>query len=1133
MKNSDFAHLHVHSEFSQLDGLSNVDQYAERAKGMGFKYLACTDHGNIDALIKFQKACEKNEINPVLGCELYVAEDPEKSIQEKSKLRGHMQVHVKSQKGFKNLCTMLSYANQEGFYYKPLVSYDMILKNCSGLIFSTACLISFARVLPNGKKFFSDLYDSVGKRNLYCEIMPHKIKPQQPWNRKVIRMAKRFGLKTYASNDCHYVKRTDATAQEVLLAIQRKAKWADSDRFKFTLKTFHMKSANEMKRGLLEFNQYKKEYLLNTLEVAEKCCKYRIPKLDIDLPPVPGIPKDEKRFFKKLCYKGFEKIFNKSIKSDKVYFHRFKEEFELITKKKFERYFLMVWELINWCNENKILVGPGRGSVGGSLIAYLIGITKVDPILHDLIFSRFIKEDRIDYPDIDVDFEYSKRHLVRQHLETLYGEDKIAGVSSFNRMKAKAVLKDVGRVFGVPWQETDVFTKLVEDNDEHTGIQDAIAIYKECREYAERYPRVIKLAKKLEGTVRGYSQHAAALVLSNDPISTSGRCNLILNKDQETVVNWEKEDTEYVGLMKLDALALKLLSVLSETMRLVKQNQNKNISLEKININDKEVLKEISNGNTVGVFQLGTWAMTNLIKEMGTEEFKHISDAVALVRPGPANSGMTEDYIKRKHGEKWEKMHPIYEKITKDTYGLLVYQEQVMQVISEIAGLPYTTADKIRKIIGKKRDVKEFNQYRKTFINGCKKTGYMSVLEAKRFWKGLEKWASYGFNKAHSVEYALLGIWCSWLKKYFPTEFICGSLTHTAKDKKAELVEEAYRLGLALVLPKVGISHSTDWTVNGQNLYVPFKEVKGIGEKKAIKAANAKLTNKNIKRFYKKNTEKEVEKFTGAFGELLTKIGAYDSQLQSSNLSDDVKELFKFRITANPRIEYKNLYNLFGNNLRLNYLDPVLSGDERILKKFSKKIKFIKKTKHEFKHKKLKHCEKCELINECRSPVYPSWGMFNIVIVGEAPGSDEDKERIGFIGRSGEKIWSFLKKKGFQRSFFHVTNVAKCYPNKSRKPNSKQIKTCGKYLDLELRKIKPRIILAFGNTSLEFFTGQKSGILSMSGKVQWNENYNAWIVWCLHPAATMHNHDNKIYYEEGMNRFCKILRALGFDKKSK
>jgi len=1124
----DYVHLHVHSEYSALDGMGTVDQYAARAAEIGQRAIALTDHGCMDGLIKFQKACQKHEVKPILGCELYVVPNL-----DRNKLRGHACVWIKNETGFRNLCKILTFANTEGFYYKPRVTFEILLKYCEGLCISTACLISFANVFKEGKKLFRDLYDSIGN-DLYVEVMPHDIKKQFSWNKEAIKLARKYGIKVLATNDCHYVRRWHHKAQEVLLAIQRKAKMDDPNRFRFSIKGLYLKKAKEMELTFKNNkHKFRREYLRNTLEVAEKCSGFTIAKQDIALPRVPNVPINPSKaraFLWDLCNKGYvEKCGHaKNIKRDKLYYNRLKEEYDLIIEKKFERYFLMVWETVNWCKENNILVGPGRGSVGGSIMAYLLGITSVNSIEHDLIFSRFINKDRIDYPDIDIDFEHTKRHLVRQHLETVYGHEKVAAVSSFNRMKAKAVLKDVGRAFGVHWSETEAFTKLVEDNDDHTGIHDAIEAYSECAEYAAKYPKVITYAKQLEGQVRGYGQHAAALVISREPIGTSGRCNL---RTQEglSIVNWEKEDTEYVGLMKLDALGLKLLSILSETKKLIRRNYSREINLEKIDLNDKKVFKEISDGKTTGVFQLGTYAMTSLIMEMGVESFNHISDAVALVRPGPANSGMTAEYIRRKHGAKWEPMHKEYEKITKDTYGLLVYQEQVMQVISKMAGLPYSTADKVRKIIGKKRSVKEFGKYKDMFVRGCRKTGYFNKSEALKFWSGLEKWALYGFNKSHSVEYAILAYWCSWLKLYYPTEFVCASLTFGAEGKKKEIIEEAYKLGLRIMLPKVGKSQAINWEANQDCLYIPFIEVKGIGEKKAIQAASG-IGDKpqgNIKKFFGKKKKNQVVKIGGKFGGLLDKIGAYDPH--NPEITRSIKDLFKFRIVTNPKVEYKKLYRLFENNLRLDKLDPALNGDSKVLRQLVNRKK-LWRSRSFSSHRKFGLCEKCDLRNECKAPVPPSPGKYPVAIIGEAPGKDEDEQREGFVGRSGNMIWKTLR--SYKRELFHVSNIVKCFPSDSRKPSPEQIKTCSQlWLVNELKEVKPIVILSFGNTGLQFFRNQKSGITNISGKVIWNEYFGAWVVYCLHPAATMHNPDNKIYYDAGMKRFKELLKQLKFPKK--
>ena len=1118
MKNSDWCHLHVHNEFSQLDGFGTADNYAKKAKQLGFKYLGLTNHANIDGLIKFQKSCEKEKIKPILGCEFYIVDKL-----EKKKRRGHIVLFAKNQQGFENICRMLTFANTEGFYYRPRITFDLLKDNCKGNVITTACPSTFLKS-DGGVELFDDLNDLISD-DLYLELMPHNYDAQIETNKLALNVADKTGRKVIVSNDCHYINRDEYKVQEILLAMQRKVKWNDPKRWKFDIRGLHLKTFKEMRMTFKEQGFYKSEWFRNTLEIAEKCSSFKIEKRDIKLPRIKGISTiREKKYLQKICEENFYKKFKKHLSEDQRYVERFKEEFDLINSKKFTRYFLIVWELIDWCKKNKILVGPGRGSVGGSLIAFLMNITTVDPILHDLLFSRFINEDRIDYPDIDIDFEHTKRHLVKKHLEEIYGQNKVAGVSSFNRMKARAVIRNVSRVFEIPNGEVDRFSKLIEDNDENTGIQDAIDNYEEGKEFNEKYPSIIKYSKKLEGQVSGYSQHAAALVISQDDIGNSGRCNL-LERDGVTLINWEKDDTEYVGLMKLDSLSLKLLSTIGETLKLIEKNHRKNIELEKINLNDKDVLKEIDQGHTVGIFQMGTWATTALIKEMGISDFTHMSDAVALVRPGPTNSGITRDYIKRKHGARWKKKHKIYEKIMKDTYGLPIYQEQIMSVIKEVAGLPYSTADKIRKIIGKKRDKKEFKAYEKQFLEGCQKEKIFDKEEAKEFWRELQEWAKYGFPKAHSVGYAILAYWCAWLKKYYPTEFICASLTYGADNKKGELVEEAYRLGLTLVLPKVTISSPDKWVATGNKLYIPFKEVKGIGDKKAVEAAQ-ETNKKGINKFFTKKSERLAPKHKGKFGELLESIDAYNPD-ENTAITEQMQQLFKFRIVTNPRDNYKNLYNLFNNKLRLDKLDDVLAGDYRTLKTFAPKGLIHKQEQYEYPQKLLR-CESCELFKECTRPVPPSGGELNVMIIGQDPGFDEDREGQGFVGRSGREIWKLVESKGYRREQFHVTNICKCYPSISKKGNADQIKTCTNlYLKDELLTVKPKVVLAYGNANIQFFMNRGSGIIDLSGRTTWNEEYTTWIAWCLHTAAVLHNPDNKSYYEAGMKNFFKLLYFLG------
>lgn len=1108
-----------------LDGLGTTNAYAEKASEMGFKHLALTDHGSMDGLIEFQKSCNKYNIKPILGCEAFIV--PDATI-KKDKARGHILLLVKNKVGFNNLCRLLTYANLTGFYYKPRIDYEQLLSHCEGLVISTACAGSFLTKFDSGISFFHDLLDKI-EDDLYLEIMPHEIKEQLAINKLALRLSLKTGCKIIATNDCHYIKRSHCKAQEVLLAIQTKAKWDDPKRWKFSIKNLYLRTANEMRKALKKTGFYKKQYLTNTLEVAEKCGSFQIPEQEVLLPRIKNlsIRVKEEEFLLELCLKGLKKKFGKA-RGNRLYNNRLREEFNLIAEKKYVRVFLIVWELVSWCKTNGILVGAGRGSVGGSLIAYLLDITTVNPIKHDLLFSRFINKDRIDLPDIDIDFEDRKRHIVKQHLEAIYGEDHIANVSSFSRMKAKGVIRDVSRVFDLPLNEVDDFAKLIEDNDEHTGIQEAIDSYEEGKEFARRYPKIVKISQTLEGQIRNYSSHAAALIVSREPLTQSDRCNLIKRKvknEATILINWEKNNAEFVGLMKLDALGLKLLSIFSETKKLIKENYGKDIDIDKIDIEDKAVLKEINEGYTTGLFQLNTYAMTTLIKEMGIKQFKDLSDALALVRPGPNASGMTEEYVKRKHGKRWKEQHIRYTKITENTYGVVVYQEQVMEVINKMAGLPYSMADQIRKIIGKKRSKKEFEPYKKKFIKGCLKERTFNKTEAEEFWTALQEHARYSFGKAHTVAYAILGMQSGWLKKYYPTEFICASLTYGSKTKKPLLVEEAYRLGLTLVLPKVGISDATKWVAQGGRLYIPFAEVKTIGPAKAKQAATTSI-NKNIQKlFYSKSTSQARHK--GTFGKLLNEIGAYD-QNDNTQLSDRIKSYFDFRVVTDPRSNYKNLYGFFHGKVRLDRVDKILSGDLKEINTLTKSKRIIKEIKFNG-HRNLVSCDACKLREECNAPVCPSPGKYNIAILGEAPGYEENAEGVGFIGASGKLIWKLINKKGYKRKDFHVSNICKCFPSITKRPTHQQILTCSKFIQKELKEIKPKIILAFGNTSLDFFTGQKSGITSMSGKVIWNEEYCSWIVYCIHPASILHNPDNKPIFKLGMKSFFSMLK-IGFRK---
>jgi DNA polymerase-3 subunit alpha len=1156
-----FCHLHVHNEFSYLDGFGSASAYAKRAKEMEFTHLALTNHGNIDGSIRFQEACDKVGIVPIHGCELYIV--PNEYRKEKGERRGHITALVKNEEGWQNLSKMLTIANTEGLYYKPRIGYQNFLKHCKGLVVLTGCSSSFLMADPTDQAFdfLESLYGIIGS-DLYFEVMPHELPEQNQINEQCLDCSVQVPeCKLVASNDCHYILPEDAKAQEVLLAIQTKHKWKDADRFRFTINGLYLKDENEMfdqfvAQGVLTDEQIN-QALDATMEIADKC-QFRIQKKEISLPSILGKDEDPGKFIWDLAEKKLLEI-SQYWDTERInrYFERLSYEWKVVNDKHFSPYFVIVWELVSWCRKNGIMTGPARGSAGGSLLAYLLGITQaMDPLEYGLIFERFIAEDRNDYPDIDIDFQDSERYRVRQHLEALYGKDHISSLSTFSTMKGRGCIRDVCRVFDIPLAEVDELAKSVPDTVEGENSLAEEAFAGEIgKKFQEKHPDICKLILKLEGQCRGTGQHASAIIVSNESLLSGTRGNLCIRSD-ELVSNWDMKDSEYIGLMKLDVLGLNTLSVLNETKRLIEKNKEKlflyhpesecyfvgtqedladgltyqaDFDFNHIPLNDETVYESLHAGKTNGVFQLSARATTDLSKKIKANNILELSDIIALVRPGPADSGMTADYIERKNnGKTWEKKHPLYEKITKHTFGIVIYQEQVMEVIHKVAGLPYSTADKIRKVIGKKRDPKEFKPYEEAFVAGCLKQKTLSKREAEEFWSALQKHANYSFNMSHSVAYAIIGYWTAWCKTYYPVEFICATLTYGSEGKKEELLQEAAELGLNIVPPKVGVSDSRLWVAQDNNLYIPFIEVKGIGEVTAKKLgeAQAKPEAKPInKKFFWPGKTVASEPIQSK-----ANVGKYEKLLMeiehaSKHNPEKLSEYFSFGIPNTVKQTYpilKNLIPQYRGESKWVTLDfnPSEFAEFRLNliqeKTFSQKNSFSR-------------CKDCDLRTECSGPVPPSSGCYNIAIVGEAPGPSEEEQKMGFVGRSGKMIWDALVMQALFRDQFHVSNVVKCYPQVSKNPKPEQIKTCSeKWLFQKLRDINCRLVLAFGNTGLQAFANQKSGIMHKNGTTEWCEKAGAWICYCLHPSAVLrsNNAETREMFDLGIKNFVEKIRLL-------
>jgi DNA polymerase-3 subunit alpha len=652
--------------------------------------------------------------------------------------------------------------------------------------------------------------------------------------------------------------------------------------------------------------------------------------------------------------------------------------------------------------------------------------------------------------------------------------------------------------------------KIVDQVDDN--IQQSIEEHKENKDFANRYPNVIHFSKKINNQIKSGGVHAAALVISDEDLRNGTKCVLIKRKNK-IICNWNMKNAEYVGLMKLDILGLSTLTVLSECRKAI----NEDFEFRDIPLNDKKTFNLINEGKTCGLFQLTSSAMTNLCKDLVLDSFEDLIAALALVRPGPFQSGMTSEFIKRRRGKKWVKLNDIYEEVAKDTYGLLIYQEQVMQVISKVAGLTETIADKIRKIIGKKRDSKEFEPFWVQFRDGCKKNKTLSKDEAKEFWDGLLEWARYGFNRSHSVAYGLIGYWTAWLKANYPLEFICSALSFADFDEnsydelrtKNPLLQELVDLGYEIIPPKIRFSDPIRWKAINKKIYVPFIEIRGLGEKTAHNCIMMKEKKSVIiKGFFgedciQENKKTKIEK-------ILEELECFSDSMPRTNI---LSKYFMFKYPKKRKVfSIKDVFGIESYNWK-TFIPNVA-------------IEILKRDR--FKNRKLLKCKKCDLSVRGVKPVLPSLGFYNVFIVGEAPGKQENKQKVGFYedAPAGNILWRELEIYGLRRRFFHITNIVKCYPIEIRTPKDSHIKKCSCWLNEEIEVLKPRLILALGNTCLKFFEDKPYGIQNLSGITEWNNRIGAWICWCVHPSSVAINDKNRPFFEKGIKNFVEKFLFL-------
>ena len=871
-----FVHLHNHSEYSLLDGASRLKYMVEKAKNSGMPAVALTDHGNMFGALEFYKTAKSNGIKPILGFEGYIS--PTTLDDKQTKGNYHITLLAKNKKGYENLMYLCSMGFLKGFYYKPRIDKNLLREHSEGIIAGSACLHGEIqlRLLDNdfegAKKAVQEYKDIFGKDNFFLEIMRHGLEDQERIDKEIIRLGLETNTPIVATNDCHYLNKEDAIAQDALLCVQTNKHLDDKDRMRMGTQEFYFKTEEEM----LELFKDNPEFVYNSKTIADMCnVELELGKL---APPHYQTPdgSDEKEFLIKLAYEGLERRtqgFDKDKKE--LYKKRLEHELAIIEQMGFSGYFLIVWDFVNYAKRNGIPVGPGRGSAAGSLVSYSIGITDIDPIKYNLLFERFLNPERVTMPDIDVDFCAERRDEVIHYVREKYGEYNVAQVITFGTMKAKAVVRDVARVMGFPYKEADRIAKMIPNDEDLSGAVRSNPQLKQEVEKDEKVKKLFEISKTLEGVKRHASIHAAGVVISTKPIYKS--CPLYKAPGEETIaVQFSKDYLEDIGLIKFDFLGLKNLTVIDTTVKLI----GNGFDISEIPLDDEETYKLLQRGDTLGVFQLESSGMQRLIMDLKPTVFEDLIALVALYRPGPLGSGMVQDFIDRKHGKKpIEYPLPELEEILKDTYGIILYQEQVMQIASKLAGYSLGEADILRRAMGKKKK-EVMDEQRGIFVERATKRG-IPKDKAEYIFDLMAKFAEYGFNKSHSAAYAYIAYQTAYLKAHYPAYFMSALLTSEKNntDNIAKYIEECNRINITVLPPDINDSFH-DFSVAEKDgkkvIRFGFSAIKNVGDAAIENIIDVREDSKfkNIFDFLERVDSRKVNK---KVLESLIKSGCFDS----------------------------------------------------------------------------------------------------------------------------------------------------------------------------------------------------------------------------------------------------------------
>ena len=876
-----FAHLHVHSEYSLLDGACRIEGLVNRVAALGQTACALTDHGVMYGVIDFYRACKAKGIHPVIGCEVYLAPH---SRFDRSYLNGEWHSHLillcENMTGYRNLIHMVSLGFAEGFYMKPRIDMELLRQHSEGLICLSACLAGvIPRALAEGDmdgayelcEQFLEIFD---RDHFYLEVQDHGIEVQKKVNDGLYKLAEELNIGLVATNDAHYLTKQDARIQDVLMCIQMGKTVDDPTRMKFETQEFYIKDADEMAALFPEYP----EALENTVKIAERCQvefefgKYHLPEFDVP----EGYT--ALQYLQKLCNEGFAARYPDD---DGTVRKRLQYEIDMITKMGFVDYFLIVSDFIGYAKRQGIPVGPGRGSAAGSVVSYCLGITDLDPIHYSLYFERFLNPERVSMPDIDVDFCYVRRPEVIEYVTNKYGKDHVAQIVTFGTMAARNAIRDVGRALSIPYNEVDVVAKQV-PNELHITLDKALAINPELKKMYDEKPQVRELidtARALEGMPRHASTHAAGVVITKDPVDTYVP---LARNDEQMVTQFTMTTLEELGLLKMDFLGLRNLTVIADAEKMIRRH-TPDFNIEKVDMGDKATYEMLGHGSTMGVFQLESAGITNVVTGLQPQSIEDITAVVALYRPGPMQS--IPRYIEcRHHPEKVTYKHPLLEPILKVTYGCMIYQEQVMQVFQSLAGYSLGKADMVRRAMSKKK-MKELEKERINFIYGNEELGIDGAVKrgvpeniAASLFDEIMDFANYAFNKAHAVCYAVVSFRTAYLKCHYPREYMAALLTSVldSSDKISEYIQAAREMGISVLPPDVNESYD-GFSVSGRDIRFGLAAVKGVGRsfmKQLVEEREAGGLFTSFQDFCERMYDRELNRRAL---ESLIKAGAFDS----------------------------------------------------------------------------------------------------------------------------------------------------------------------------------------------------------------------------------------------------------------